>query len=104
MTPGVYGNEQCQENPPPRVMPRSCRDPTRSTQKFDLRLQRGRYLYPADRTSINIGVARRRKDRTGFGASKVGSSTSWSDLFRAKFAVVERCTVTETPVGPDLVP
>jgi hypothetical protein len=60
-------------------------------------------LHPADRISIDIGVANRRKDRTIFGTSKVGSA-SWSDLFRAKFEVVERCTVTETPAGPDLVP
>jgi hypothetical protein len=26
-----------------------------------------------------------------------------SDLFREKFNMVERCTVTDTPAGPDLV-
>ena len=62
MTPGVYSNEQCQENPLPRVMPQPCQDPTHSTQKFDLGSQRGRYLYPAD---INKYQTRRREQTEG---------------------------------------
>ena len=45
----------------------------------------------------DLGVASRRRDRTGFGVSRVGS-VSWSDIFRSESNAVERCTETEVPV------
>jgi hypothetical protein len=73
-----------------------------STPTFDLGFEKEGYLDPADKISIDLGVASRCRYRTGFGTSKVGSMP-WSDLFRPKLNV-DRCTVTETPGCPDLDP